>query len=53
MTYREAYMNCDTLEELNDMVKNDIIIANMINPDRLRIIKTEAESVANEKFKED
>jgi len=52
MTYREAYMNCGTVEELEKMVKADIYIARFLNPDRLVIIKEDAEYVANLKFKE-
>ena len=52
MTYREAYMQCKTLKELEDMVDNDIKMAMLINSDRVIVIKEEAEYVANLKFKE-
>lgn len=51
MTYKEAYMNCETLEELEEMIKGDIYIAMLINPDRVDVIKKVAEEVANIKFK--
>lgn len=50
MTYKEAYMKCNTLDELEKEIKQDIIIAQMINPDRLRFIKAAGEEVANLKF---
>lgn len=52
MTYKEAYMKCNTLEELEKEIKNDISIARILNPDRLRIIKAAGEEVANLKFGE-
>jgi hypothetical protein len=53
MTYKEAYMNCKTLEELEKEVEKDIKIAILINPDRIAVIKKVCEEVANLKFKED
>ena len=54
MTYRESYMMCDTLEQLEKMIASDIVIAKIINPDRLPIIRASGEEVANLKFaKED
>lgn len=51
MTYREAYMSCETLEELEEMVRHDVFVAQCIgSSDRLKVIKREAEEVANEKF---
>lgn len=50
MTYYESYLKCNTLEELEKEVNSDIIIAQKLNPDRLKIIKEAAEKVANEKF---
>lgn len=51
MTYKEAYMNCSTLEELEKMVKSDVSVAMLINTDRIKVIKEVAEEVANLKFK--
>ena len=48
MTYKEAYLNCSTLEELEEMVKNDTKIALIWNQDRIRVI----EKVMNEVIKE-
>jgi len=38
MTYEEAYMGCSTLEELKRMAREDIIVAQMINLDRIPVI---------------
>lgn len=54
MTYKESYEKCKTLQELEDEVQRDIIMAGIIgNPDRVKIIKQTAEEVANRKFKGD
>lgn len=51
MTYREAYMSCESLEDLEKMVQHDVFVANFMgSSDRIAIIKREAEAVANEKF---
>ena len=51
MTYREAYMACKTLEDLEKMVQHDLVVANFMGSiDRIEVIKREAEAVANEKF---
>lgn len=51
MTYEEAYMQCESIEELEKMVSRDIHIARWFNADRIPIIKKSAEKVANLKFK--
>ena len=53
MTYKESYMKCNTLKELEKEVRSDIVIALMVNPDRLDVIKKTAEEVANLKFNDD
>lgn len=54
MTYKESYEKCKTLQELEDEVQRDIIMAGIIgNPDRIKIIKQTTEEVANRKFKGD
>lgn len=53
MTYEESYLKCNTLKELQEEVKADIIIAQKINPDRLKVIKEASEKVANLKFKKE
>lgn len=52
MTYRESYMQCETLEELEKEVRHDIWIARyvVVSPARIKVIKQVAEEVANEKF---
>ena len=53
MTYREAYMKCNTLSELETMVKKDIVAVKLLgSSDRIKVIKDTAEEVANLKFKE-
>lgn len=53
MTYREAYMKCNTLSELETMVKKDIVAVKLLGSfDRIQVIKDSAEEVANLKFKE-
>lgn len=50
MTYKEAYMNCETLKELEEMVADDIKTAMWLNLDRIKVIKEVAEEIANLKF---
>lgn len=54
MTYREKYLKCETKEQLEKMVEDDVFTAVILggNPDRIKVIKEEAEDVANIKFKE-
>ena len=54
MTYKESYMQCETLEELKEEVKHDIYIARyiVVSPARIKVIKRAAEEVTNEKFGE-
>ena len=51
MTYEEAYMQCESIEELEKMVNKDIKIAQFLNADRIPIIEKSAIKVANLKFK--
>lgn len=51
MTYEEAYMQCESIEELEKMVSKDIHIARWFNADRIPIIEKSAIKVANLKFK--
>jgi len=55
MTYKESYMKCENLKELEEEVKHDIFVARavIVNPDRVKVIIQSAEEVANLKFKED
>ena len=54
MTYKESYMQCETLKELEEEMKHDIFIAMTMygNTDRVKVIVESAEEVANLKFKE-
>lgn len=51
MTYEEAYMQCESIEELERMVNKDIKFARVFNIDRIPIIEKSAIKVANLKFK--
>ena len=51
MTYEEAYMQCESIEELEKMVNKDIKIARFLNAERIPIIEKSAIKVANLKFK--
>ena len=51
MTYEEAYMQCESIEELEKMVSKDIKIARIFNIDRIPIIEKSAIKVVNLKFK--
>ena len=51
MTYEEAYMQCESIEELEKMVNTYIEIARFLNADRIPIIEKSAIKVANLKFK--
>lgn len=52
MTYKEAYMQCNTLEELEKAVKHDLFVAKFMgSSDRVQVIVKTAEEVANLKFK--
>lgn len=53
MTYKEAYMKCNSLEELEKAVNHDVFVARFMgSEDRMKVIKESAEEVANLKFKE-
>ena len=51
MTYEEAYMQCESIEELERLVNKDIKIALFLNAERIPIIEKSAIKVANLKFK--
>ena len=51
MTYEEAYMQCESIEELEKRANTDIEIARFFNADRIPIIEKAAIKVANLKFK--
>ena len=43
MTYRESYMQLNSIDEILAEAKRDIIVAAVINPDRVKVIKRAAE----------
>lgn len=49
MTYKESYMQCDTLDELKKVVENDVIMAMLINSDRITVIEKIMNEVIEEK----
>jgi len=49
MTFKEAYMQCKTFENLDRMVKRDTKFAMVLNPDRLRVIEKAMSETINEK----
>lgn len=50
MTYKEYYLNLDSIEEIEKAVNADIAIATFLNPDRIETIRHQAEEAMNEKF---
>lgn len=48
-TYRQAYQECNSKEELDKMVKHDILVAKWINEDRLPLIEKSYIEVCKEK----
>jgi hypothetical protein len=52
VTYEDAYRECKTLEEMTQILKTDLLWAELINKDRIPVIKEAFDKVANEKFKE-
>ena len=49
MTYKESYMKCNTLKELEEEVRSDIAIAIIVNTDRIKIINEAVQEVCKEK----
>ena len=45
MTYKESYMSCQSWDELQEKMKEDIAVAMVINPDRIKVIKSAGEEV--------
>ena len=41
MTYEEAYMQCESIEELEKMVNRDIKFARVFNIDRIPLLKNQ------------
>jgi LPS O-antigen subunit length determinant protein (WzzB/FepE family) len=52
MAYKESYMKCETLEELQKEVAIDIKVATVINKDRIKMIEEAAKEVTESKFKD-
>ena len=50
MTYKEYYLTLNSIEEVKCAAADDIIIAQVINPDRIDFILNAANEVLKEKF---
>lgn len=50
MTYKEFFMQFNTLEEIEKEAKREIKLAIMLNPDRVKMIEKAIEEVVAEKF---
>lgn len=50
MTYKEYYYTLNSIEEIKCAAADDIIAAQVINPDRIDIILNAANQVLKEKF---
>lgn len=50
MTYLEAYQQCENLESLCEMVKDDFKTALWLNPDRVSKIEKALDQVLIEKY---
>ena len=50
MTYKEYYSTLNSIEEIKCAAADDIIAAQIINPDRIDIILNSANEVLKEKF---
>lgn len=50
MTYKEYYSTLKSIEEIKCAAADDIIAAQIINPDRIDIILDSANQVLKEKF---
>lgn len=53
MTYKEYYSTLNSIEEIKCAAADDIIAAQLINPDRIDIILNAANQVLKEKFNYD
>ena len=53
MTYKEYYLTLNSIEEIKCAAADDIIAAQVINPDRIDIILNAANEVLKEKFNYD
>ena len=50
MTYKEYYETLSSAEEIKSAAADDIIAAQLINPDRIEVILDSANQVLKEKF---
>lgn len=53
MTYKEYYSTLNSIEEIKCAAADDVIAAQLINPDRIDIILNAANEVLKEKFNYD
>lgn len=50
MTYKDAYLQLSSAEEVMKMANTDMALAAVINPDRIKIIRDSADEAIKEKF---
>lgn len=50
MTYKEYYLTLNSPEDIMTMANADLVLAFVINPDRMDIIRQSAEEALKEKF---
>ena len=50
MTYKEYYLTLDSIDAIKFAAESDIIVAQMINPDRMDKIVEAANEAIKEKF---
>lgn len=50
MTYKEFFMQFDTIDEVLYEAKNELAMALVLNPDRAKSVKNAVEEVLAEKF---
>lgn len=52
MTYKEYFMQFDSVEKIMEEANTEMAFAAVLNPDRIKMIKQGAEEAMNEKFGE-
>ena len=50
MTYKEYFMQFDSVEKIMKEANQEMAFAAVLNPDRIKMVRQAAEEVINEKF---
>lgn len=50
MTYKEYFMQFDSVEKIMKEANQEMAFAAVLNPDRMKMVRQAAEEVINEKF---